>query len=237
MYFSDKMKKKKSRRGVVSHVGVVLSFVIFVTFVIFIYIIVRPAVESENKQNLLNNIKDIIMENSSAELTSVSISVDTASSCVKLLNFIETGERIVVRNENGEVLNAKISGKDLYVEKNGDEKLLKIYSSEVFELKEGVMSGCSSSYTFGLIRTEKIVFEKGVIQIIERYNTDYESLKEELGIGSGTDFSLGFTYSNGTSVSVQEREIIANVFIKEFPIQYISENAAREAGSLSVGIW
>jgi hypothetical protein len=242
MCFSEDEMKKKSCRGVVSHVGVVLSFVIFVTFIIFLYIIIRPAVDSENKQNLLDNIKDIIVENSSADLVSASVFIgDVPQNCVRLVGFlskVEMGNRIIAINENGEVLTNEISGQDLYVRKNNDEKFLKIYGSEEFDVTEnGTMPGCVSSYTLGLVRTEKIVFEKPIIQLIDNYNSDYESLKEELNIGSGNDFSLGFTYANGTSVSTQEREIIANVFINEFPVQYISESAAREPGSLSVGIW
>ena len=242
------MKKKSCRRGVVSHVGVVLSFVIFVTFVVFIYIIIQPAVATENKQNLLDNIKEVIIENSSANLVSASIFVgEFPQTCVRLVGFlnkVETGNRIIARNKEGEVLNARISGQDLYVERNSDEIFLKIYGSGEFDITEtGTMSGCnyltegSSGYVFGLIRTEEIVFEKGVLQLIESYNNDYESLKEELNIARGNDFSLGFTYANGTSISTQEREIWANVFINEFPIQYISKDAAREPGFLNVGIW
>ena len=248
MYFSDKMKKKGSRRGVVSHVGVVLSFVIFVTFIVFIYIIIKPAVATENKQNLLDNLKEVIIENSSANLVSASVLIgEFPQTCVQLVGFfnkIETGDRIVARNNEGEVLNVRISGQDLYVEKNGDEIFLKISGSEEFELTEtGTMSGCrqlsegSPGYIFGLIRTEKNVFEKKVIQLIESYNNNYESLKEELNIAAGNDFRLGFTYANGTSVSTEEKEVLANVFINEVLIQYISKDAAREPGSLSVGIW
>ena len=231
--------KKNECRGVVSHVGVVLSFVIFVTFVIFIYIIVRPSIESENKQNLLDNLKEKIIENSSAELTSISVFAEIPSSCVRLINFVDIGDRIIVRNKDGEVLNAKISGQDLYIEKNNDEKFLKIYGSEKFELADGTLSGCAplSTYTLGLVKTEKIVFEKPIIRLIKNYNNDYGGLKEELNIGAGNDFSLSFTYANGTTVSTQEREIIANVFIDEISIQYINKNAARESGFLNIGIW
>lgn len=242
------MKKKISRRGVVSHVGVVLSFVIFVTFIIFIYVIIKPAVETENKQNLLDNICDIIIENASANLISASVLIgEFPQTCVQLNGFlgkIEMGDRIVARNNEGGVLTVKISGQDLYVEKNADEIFLKIHGSEEFEpTTNGTMSGCrqlsegASGYVFGLIRTEKIVFEKPIIRLIDSYNNDYEGLKEELNIGSGNEFQLGFTYTNGTSISTEEKEILANVFINEVPIQYINKDAAREPGSLNVGIW
>lgn len=234
------MKRKVSRLGVVSHVGVVLSFVIFVTFIIFIYIIVKPAVGTENKQNLLNYLKEALIERASTELTSVSVLVGTGSqTCVKLSGFftkVKIGNKLIIRNEDGNVLTAKISGQDLFVE-NGNEKFLKIYGSENFSDTDlGTMSSCQLDYTFGLIRSEKNIFEKRIIQIIESYNNNYESLKEELNI-AGNEFRLGFTYANGTSISTEEKEVLVSVFVDEFPIQYISKDAARELGSLNVGIW
>ena len=245
---ADVMKRKVSRLGVVSHVGVVLSFVIFVTFIVFIYIIVKPAVGTENKQNLLNYLKEGLIERASAELTSVSVLIDieTSQKCVQLRDFFnktEIGNRVIVRNDIGEVLDAKTSGQDLFVERNENRIFLKVYGSEEFSIIEtGTISPCqqlsegSEGYIFGLIRSEKNIFEKRIIQMIESYDDNYESLKEELNI-AGNEFGLGFTYANGTSISTEEKEVLVSVFVDEFPIQYISKDASRELGSLNVGIW
>jgi len=235
------MKRKVSRLGVVSHVGVVLSFVIFVTFILFIYIIVKPAIGTENKQNLLNHLKEVLIERASTELTSVSVLIGTGSqTCVKLSGFfneIEIGNRIIVKNNLGEILTAKISGQDLFVE-NGNEKFLKIYGSENFSDTDlGTMPSCQLDYTFGLIRSEKNIFEKRIIHVIESYNDNYESLKEELNIASGNEFRLDFIYANGTIISTEKKEVLVSVFVDEFQIQYISKDAVRELGSLNVGIW
>jgi hypothetical protein len=242
------MKRKISCLGVVSHVGVVLSFVIFVTFIIFIYIIVKPAVGTENKQNLLNYLKEVLIERASTELTSVSVLIDkeTTQTCVQLRDFFdktEIGNRVIVRNDTGEVFGAEILGQDLLVKGIGDEKFLKIYGSENFSTIGPKTSSCqplsegSGGYIFGLIRSEKNIFEKRIIQMIESYNNDYESLKEELNIAAGNEFRLGFTYANGTSISTEEKEVLVSVFVDEFQIQYISNDAVRELGSLNVGIW
>ncbi len=250
-FLEDDMKRKLSRLGVVSHVGVVLSFVIFVTFIIFIYIIVKPAVGTENKQNLLNHLKEVLIERASTELTSVSVLIDKENSqtCVQLRDFFdktEIGNGVIVRNDTGEVFIAKISdsGNDLFVIRNEYEIFLKIYESEEFDpIDKGTISPCqplseeSGGYIFGLIRSEKNIFEKRIIQMIESYNNDYESLKEELNIAAGNEFRLGFTYANGTSISTEEKEVLVSVFVDEFPIQYISNDAVRELGSLNVGIW
>ena len=234
------MKRKMSCLGVVSHVGVVLSFVIFVTFLIFIFIIVQPMVGTKNNQNMLNNLKDVLIERVSTELTSVSVLVDEESLCVRLSGFfneIGSGKGVIVRNKEGKVL-SKILEQNLDVTKNTGETFLKIYSSEEFSIEPGTIPGCQESdYTFGLIKSEKNIFETRIIQIIESYNNDYESLKGELNIAQGNEFRLDFVYANGTIISTEEKEVLVSVFVDEFPIQYISKDAVRELGSLNVGIW
>ncbi len=244
-FLEDNVKRKISRLGIASHVGVVLSFVIFVTFITFIYIIVRPAVGTENNQNQFNYLKEALIERASTELTSVSVSIGTTSSCVQLNDFfdkVEISNRTIIRNEDGNVLVAEISGQDLLVK--GDAVFLKISESENFSSIGPKTSSCgrklnegSGGYKFGLIKSEKNIFEKRIIQIIESYNNDYESLKEELNIAQGNEFRLDFVYANGTIISTEEKEVLVSVFVDEFPIQYINKDSVRELGSLNIGIW
>ena len=239
------MKRKMSRLGVISHVGVVLSFVIFITFIMFIYIIIKPAIGTENNQNLLDHLKDALIENVSAELKSVSVLIDgNFQTCVRLNGFFDDiiEERVIVRNNDEKVPDAKISGQDLFVQRTGDEVFLKVYRSEEFDLVDGTISPCqpvgegSGGYILGLIRTEKNIFEKSILQLIENYNNHYESLKDGLNIARN-EFRLNFTYADGTSIATEEKDVLVDVFVDEFPIQYISEDAVRELGSLNVGIW
>ena len=121
---------------------------------------------------------------------------------------------------------------------------MKIYSSEEFDIPEtGTMNGCKRlekephGYILGLIRTEKNIFENRIIQLIESYGNNYDGLKEELGITTGENFQLSFTYANGTIISTEEKETSGNIFINEFSIEYISKTASKEVGYLNVGTW
>jgi len=241
------MKMKKFNRGVISHVGVVLSFIIFITFIFFVYIILQPTITTKDKLALLNYVEETIIENSSANLMGISVLMEEfPQSCVQLSDFLDgiNIDRIIVKNNAGEVLDSKISGQDLYIERDGGELFLKIYSSEEFDLTEtGTMSECRNlkempdGYLLGLIKTEKNIFESKIIQLIENYDDDYETLKKELDIAMGEDFHLGFTYANGTIIATEEKETSGNVFINNVLIEYISKNASREAGYLNIGIW
>src|SRR3990167_7822256 len=103
----------KQKRG--SHVGVVLSFVIFMTFIFFIYLIIQPALKTDKKDNSLEFLARSLIENSSANLTSASISIAQQSSqnCVRLSGFFTAtsiGNRFIVRNSSESVLQSQIDG-------------------------------------------------------------------------------------------------------------------------------
>src|SRR3989338_4723442 len=79
------------KRG--SHVGVMLSFVIFVTLLIFLYSAIQPLTKTKKeKQSLLDFLKVELIKKFSADLTTVTISVDDSISyddttnCLKVTN-------------------------------------------------------------------------------------------------------------------------------------------------------
>lgn len=242
------MKRKKSKLGVVSHVGVVLSFIIFITFIFFIYIIIRPVVSVKDQENLLDYIEGVIIENASANMLSASVSmVDSSNTCINLIGFLDgldIGNNIVVRNKDGNALSSKISDQNLYVRKDAEDIFLKISGADAFDITEtGAMDACQQAnegfpgYWFGFVTIEKNIFEGRIVKIIEDYNSNYEDLKEELNIPSGKDFGLSFTYANQTIIETEEKSTSGNIFIRKTSIEYINKNASREAGYLNTKMW
>jgi len=232
-----------------SHVGIVLSFVFFVTFIMFFYIMVQPALATENKRAVLDILKENIIEMASAELTSVSVLINSEDPqlCVQLIDFfnkVEIGNRVIIRNNEGEVLDAKISGQDLFVERDGNEIFLKIYGSEEFSITEtGTMSSCkqlsegSGGYILGLIKTTTEIFETKILYIIERHENDYQDLKQDLSVPAGNGFGLDFIYANETSISTTNTPVGISTFAGEFPVKYVTEDSAMEMGILRIKIW
>lgn len=237
------------RKG--THIGVVLSFVIFMTFIIFLYIIVQPAIKLDDKQNFLEYIEGEIIGKSSTDLTSVSVAVDKTNpkTCIQFLDFFnktEIGNRIIARNDAGNVLQTRISGdgKNLFIVKSEEDDFIKVHESNEFDIAEtGVINPCQQlsegkgGYNLGLIKTNKQIFETKIIKLMNDYNNNYETLKEELGVAPGSEFGFSFTYSDGIIIKTGEKNISVSVYVNEIPIQYISKDAAREPGFLNIKAW
>jgi len=234
----------KSKKG--SHVGVVLSFVIFITFVVFLYLLVQPTASFKNKGNLLENLENRITLISSNNLTTASVFVDTpGSGCAELNDFFSiTGmeNNVISIDEFGSILQLEVSGDDLRVET--DENFFRVFGSEEFETPTGSLTGCQplnegSDYFLGLVRTSEEIYETRIIELIDEYDSNYQGLKETLGVGVGDEFGFSFTYSNGTTIMTEERNVPASIsiFVNNVQIQYINRTGARELGILSVRIW
>ena len=232
-----------------THVGAVLSFVIFVTFLVFLYSIVEPKIRiQKDKESFLDYLRIELLERVSANLTSITVSAEETASCIKLNDFIEDAEidsHIIVKNAEGEILNAEISSdsKDLLIESSDD--FFKIFNSEDFDgLPEESIIPCTElengeGYFINLIITAEYVFETKVIGLIEEYETEggYEALRDELKIPSGSDFGFGFAYSNGTAIGTEEKEVPINIYVREIPIQYVDKEANVLLGTINIRVW
>jgi len=250
-YLVNFNKMKINKRG--SHVGIALSFVVFVTFLIFLYSILEPTIKTQgDKQSLLDYLEKDLIENFSANLTTSTLSIieKAPQNCVEIENLIEEigiNSRIIVKDESEDISQAYISKKDsnnLLINRDDSENtFFKIYSSEEFEeLETSEINPCKTlkkddGYSLGLTRKDKYIFEKRVIGLIERYNEEYESLKEELKIPLGSEFGFSFAYSNGTITGTEEKEISANIYADEIPMQYIDEDANILSGFINIRVW
>lgn len=245
----------KNKRG--SHVGIVLSFVIFVTFLAFLYSILEPTMRMRrDKEALLDYLKIELIERFSTNLTSVAISTDkeVKETCVKLVNFtgeVEVDSRLIVKDEEGDILRATILENDLFIDRVIEESGLvffKIYNSEEFEEldeeemscdKLGVLKREDKGYIVGLVRTNVYIFEKKIIELIDAYEIEggYENLKDNLNIPLGSEFGFSLIYSNKTKIGTEEKDIPTNIYVKEIPVQYVDEESNINSGFINIQVW
>lgn len=243
----------KNKKG--SHVGMILSFVIFVTFAVFIAIIIQPTISvNSNKKTILSHLKDSINQEVVSELTTATVVINNnpTTSCVILEGFLSNyGMKppfVVARSELGKN-NAYSSadGNSLWINRNsGSDTFFKIYySSEFPEISIGGGS-CTTltegtGYSMGLVKTEEQIFESKIIQLINEYgefgSTEYQSLKEALGVSSESEFSITFTDEEGTMVEADGEEPSVSIYTDESVIQYVSSDANIETGMLKISVW
>ncbi len=226
-----------------THVEIMLSFVIFVMFLIFVIFISAPILKIEKNEDLaLEILESNLIEKISKDMKVVTVfnnsatedcfSVNTAS-----LGFIISGLDFIVKSEAGNNINSNYSSEFLKIERT-TENLSKIYfANETFDdYSYNPGASCAPSEV-SLVRTYDFVFETEVINLISEYNSNYITLKDELNILPGHDFSFNFIYNDGTLIEPNEKNVKKSVYVKEVPIQYIDKNAIINFGVMNLKIW
>lgn len=242
-----------NKRG--SHVGMILSFVIFITFIVFLYVVVSPVVNlGTDKGKVVDYIENEIMKNTSSNFTSTSIEINvgTTKDCVtiqgllfpRLTEEIPTA-RIKVKNETGNLQEVYVSGgvSDLDINRENQNNLFfKMYYSPEFNFIPGT-SGLTcqiitdTEYSIGLVKTSEYIFANKVIELINYYNYNYESLKTEFNIPSNNEFGFEFVENDGTKTTADQETRSGEIYAEEIPIQYIDENANIQTGFINIKVW
>jgi len=119
--------------------------------------------------------------------------------------------------------------------------ILKVYAGIDNLPTEGIGPDCDpvdAETGFIIEEVQETVFESGIIKLIEKYETDYETLKSDLGISADSDFTFSFEFANGTIIEPND-VVIPNidVFASEIPIQYLDKSASLQIGILNVRVW
>ena len=231
------MKKKGS------HVGIVLSFVIFVTFLVFLYSVVEPMIRTQgNKQLVLDYLEAKLTEKCSANLTSVAITnsspIQEYDDCLVINNTkLELKEFYsIVKDKDKKIVNSTSSEDLLKIAWNGETFFNVYYSEEPFENFSTSNNNCVDSIIES-IKTKKYIFETKIIDLINEYKNNYKSLKEELMIPAGIEFSFSFTYNNETIIKTKETEVSTSVYLKKIPIHYIDKKANILPGVMTIKVW
>jgi hypothetical protein len=228
--------RKEEKRG--SHVEVIISFIIFVTFVVFLLSILIPAVTTnKDKENTFTGVEIKVINKVSSNITSITVNLDNGDDCLDIANIIgDLGEdNIVVKDYSGNTVEAYADGDSLQINpSSAEDTFFKIYYSKEFDnLATG--SGCSDiDYTLGLTKTEKYVFEKKVLDLI---NTNHEDLEAEFKIPESIDFGYGIVLSNGTILETKNQNVSTNVYIKDTPVEYVDTEGNIQEGYIRTKVW
>jgi len=239
------------KRG--SHVGVMLSFVIFVTLLIFLYSAIQPLTKTKKeKQSLLDFLKVELIKKFSADLTTVTISVDDSITYDDTINCLTvTNEGIfgtnyplplfsIVKGEGNIIIPSNHPNNILTIEwnyPNRYKKFFKIYySDQRFDTSLTSNSICITPI-INLVRTNEYIFESKINEIALQ---GYETFKNELKITPGSEF--GFIFSDDDTTT---NDILMNdntpkgidIYSEQIPIQYIDSHADTKSGFLTIKVW
>lgn len=238
----------QNKRG--SHVGVIISFAVFIIFLVFLLVIMEPTLTiTEEKEDALENMGALLKDYLKSELTTataqINLGVNIAGNCIELenLEIINgtdfSGRNIFTKNSSNADLGHDWRTPDLRIRNNGQNRFFKIYASSAIDSAESTLNGCRNiggdDYVFGIVKTEENILEQNILTAMELYESDYETLKENIGISE--EFGFDFTYSNGTVLSTGVSSGSKNIYAKEMPIIYLDKSLNRNTGSIIIKTW
>ena len=247
-----------------SHVGFILSALVFVSFLVFLFAAIEPSfISDEDKIILLNHIKNEIISESSSELVTITMKIrnpNNSKNCFSInadyLNYFGDQEicNLSIKDENGDLLNYKIMGDcdnvtSLKIEQRGG--FLKFYYSSALEnsLCSKTDLLCSvdncqdikkNNYDIGQIKSDDYLFLSSSKNLAEDYVSDYEDVKDRLGISARDDFDFLFldnAENDLLNLSYGADSVTANILTEQFPIIYIDDRADFKSGFLRVRVW
>jgi len=260
------IKRKSSilNKKALSHVEIIISFVIFIGFLVFFYVIIEPAIKgSQSSSTVLQDLEENFLSQVSEEISvyNLTLNWDEDSDCANIGNCIKIDSQV---NKNASVIE-KGNSIDCYNNfsyyytsiwcgggcKDEDEFI--IYYADSFVMKKtndcpvGLDSKC---YTRKFIKKRNYIFENKIETLKNKYGEgigdSYEQLKVDLNIPSKYDFWFDFMdeikliskFTDWKSPDIPEN---VNVYVSEISITYISkveqDPEKKKDGFLIIKMW
>jgi len=240
------MKRKKGA----SHVEVILSFVLFTSFIIFMFIVFKPLEVFSDSTNEVEILKSKILNDISTNLSVLypihidSLIYNPEEPCFSMINPLEGALTLplIVKDENKETIDASREGEIIHFENSGN--FYNIFYSVELEEQELSTTTCfdlsyelgSEQYTVGLIRSYKVVSYSKLVALKNKYNQNYEQLKQEFGIED--DFYIVIRNSPEIEFILGKAEPSGvEIFVEDFSVSILKSNADLNHDIMSVQVW
>lgn len=203
-----------------SHVEMILSFSLFAGVIIVLFIFINPFSKTEVKTMDIDEYFQIFLNEISVNAGKISVILNTNDDCYNRLtqfgnNFVEIQDSLNTRKYT-------------------------LYFSDYFGI--GSIS-CSSrikrDYTLGVYSEEKVILYEKIAELKTLYESDYESLKQTLGILG--DFSWNLKDLNGAEISQLSvsKNVPSglNILAKEMPKIIIDKSGKFYEYTLNFKVW
>ncbi len=214
------MKKAKNRmnKKLQSHVEMMISFIIFVGAIIFILMFINPLKE-KRQDNSVEDIQRTILKNVSSDIWELSVIVNTTDDCYNVPVY---GNKFVEIKES-----------------DSDRKYTLYYNLNDNPAVPSCVAKVPRNFSFGAYSKENFIIYENLVLLAGYYTSDYQKLKDSLGIAK--DFSFSFKEIGGNAVN--EISVLKNipkgvdVNAKEFPVRVMDRNANIRNLILSIREW
>lgn len=228
------MRDKKA----IGHIEVIISFVIFIGFVLFLLTFLNPIKNKEVSQAVLDFAERGILSEASVDYNYTSVKTNEAQNGNFFIDFSRVNgisERIIIKSEVG-VIRGAIQSNKLYIDGDGS-KFYTVYSSPEFNIpaytfEEAVeLSEDEGEYSIGLLRKNRVLSDSKIIELKNRYDTNYDELKAEFKIPDSNDFGFVITSATGEEIikAVKNQPSKISIIAKDISLQMLDYNEENNA--------
>ena len=234
------------KRGI-SHIEFIISFIIFITFVAFAIFLFNPLKETNVTSSALPFTVNEIIKNTSVDLTTYSIKINKNAIppnqkiiAVDIPN-IPAEEQARVESYTGQVLRSKKEGNIIYLDFENEEFILVKSSKDFLPYSPAFAEKTFINENYYVIASssrEKIVSEKGLIELNDSYYKRYDRLKSNLKVPGQTNFGFSIRFTEQDNIIAQNQipqGIDVFSYLKRTEILRISGEA--KFAKLEVKIW
>lgn len=233
----------------ISHIEVVLAFIIFMGAIIFIVLVFHPHIAPVDDSTQLSQLVESIKKSASTQIFEIGAKTDSSegSLSIKIPNLTLSNAGVRARDYLGNQANAS-------AQQDGDDEIICLTASQNGEIPyfiyielstdiTPIEGGCQtaaneSAYVISNINQRKVLSEKALLDLNNSYYSDYQSLKAGLGLPAGEEFSFKVTFKDGSSIE-GSKTIPKNteIFSINKNVEALRENGGVEFASINVKIW
>ena len=253
------------KRGI-SHVEVMLSFLIFMGFVIFALYFFSPFNTNRVVESALDYAFREIKQEASVKIESYSVRMDVSNRdptnhimyiTINSINDPDLGNlKVRVYKSDGSVIKAKRVGNDIYfdVEQISMGDTAKIFAtfsfSEDFEsYDDGIMPNelVPQLVQIASSNTITVLSEKRIIDLVDNYKSDYDNLKKKFNLPNRVNFGFKLDFDNGDVEDVIAGEVSGipkgvEVFSRRERVEVLRKSLGNSGGNIEfadlvVRIW
>ena len=237
------------KRGV-SHIEIIMSFIIFIGFVLFAFYILDPSKDLEILDSSAVYSISEIKERSMTQLQIFSIVFDvsllTESAIVELDSSINVNEGVQVYNYKGDLLSSRTEDSKIYF----DPSQINTKSSKGFAIIKigkglkaknnyvGAGSFNENSYTIASSDTINLISESKLKEFEKKFDEDYLALKEEIGLPKNVDLGFSLIIDNTEKIrkgsdAPSNKQVISKTEI----LDVLTDSGEIKKGRLVIRVW
>ncbi|MFH0831379.1 MAG: hypothetical protein V1886_00720 [archaeon] len=237
-----------SKKGV-SHIEMVVSFMLFASFVFFLLFFLNPVRNQDISDVLLDAVQNSLQSNATIQLIEMPLNIKAGfENCFTIPNPFDTSNRanILAKDSNGRVSKTALDSGSLKIEKgaSGQSYYYLYYGSVIFTIPELQMISCNvlniSNYKYAASRVYEVLYLPKLEGVARAYSSDYTKLRGSFNFPLSYDFSAEIidsaTKQKIISMSTSKPEKV-EVNARELPAEIMRENGEVFQATINMQVW